>query len=197
VHEPLNLADEVEDDSLLRNAEDLRIEILGVIRAEHVIAFAICIIVGIVDNFDQTIVAHAAREAWLNDLGVLALPDFAGDSGDRLGVGHLNIIIIELIKIMLQEQSAAKIVFNVSRAPPCISLRCLDADMWGISERRIETVQVPVRVTEVALQHLALTATRCTTLRAQDGLLLTIKHSCVVWSLVAVAAVFGSVSRQC
>jgi hypothetical protein len=54
---------------------------------------------------------------------------------------------------------------------------------------------MPVLMTEVALQHLALVTTRNTTLRTKDGLLVTVKHPCVVRSLVAIATVLCTVSR--
>ena len=80
-------------------------------------------------------------------------------------------------------------MLDVTRTPPGISLRCLKADVWRVSEGRINTVQVPVRVTKVALEHLALMAARNTTLRAQDRLVVAVQHFSVVRFLVAVAAV--------
>jgi len=56
---PLDLADEVKDDSLLRNTEDLGVDILGIVVTKHIIAFAISIVVRIVSDIDQAIVAHA------------------------------------------------------------------------------------------------------------------------------------------
>lgn len=84
-------------------------------------------------------------------------------------------------------------MFNVTRAPPRVSLRCLEVDLWRISERRINAVQMPVCVTKVALEHLALVAARNTTLRAQDGLVVAIEYLGVVWPLVAVATVLRSI----
>ena len=65
--------------------------------------------------------------------------------------------------------------------------------MWRISERRIEAIQMPVRGTKVALQHLPLQSTRKTTLRAQDGLLLVIEQPSVVGLLEAIATVIRTV----
>lgn len=59
--------------------------------------------------------------------------------------------------------------------------------MWGVSEGWIDTIQVPIRVTKVALEHLALVAARQPALHAQDGLI-AIKYLCVVRPLVTVAA---------
>lgn len=57
---PLDFADKVEDDSLLGNAEDLGVEVLGVIRTtKDVVAFAISVIVRIIHDFNQAVVAHA------------------------------------------------------------------------------------------------------------------------------------------
>ena len=84
-------------------------------------------------------------------------------------------------------------MFNVTRAPPRVSLRCLQADLWRISERRVNAVQMPVRVTEIALEHLALVAARNTTLRAQDGFMVAIEYLRVVWPLVAIATILRSV----
>jgi hypothetical protein len=124
---------------------------------------------------------------------MLALPDFACDPGDRRGIGHLN--IIRSIKIILIKLSTAKIMLNVTRTPPRVSLRCFEADVWRVSERWIEAVQMPVLGTKVTLQQLTLIATRVTALRTQDRLVVSIKHPRVVRSLVAVAAVLRTVSR--
>jgi hypothetical protein len=193
VHVPLDLADEVKDDSLLGDTEHLRIEVLRIVGAKDVVTLAISVVVRIVNDIDQAVVAHATRKGRLDDLGVLALPDFACDPGDRRGVGHLN--IIRSIKIILIKLTTAKIMLNVTRTPPRVSLRCFEADVWRVSEGRIKAVQMPVLVTKVALQHLALVATRDTTLRAQYRLLISIKHPRVVRSLVAIAAVLCTVSR--
>ena len=96
---------------------------------------------------------------------------------------------------MLQKKSTAKIVLNVSRTSPRVPVRCLDADVWRIGKRGIKAVQMPVRVTKVALQHLALMATRNTALRTQDGLVVTVKYPRVVRLLVAIPAVLCAVSR--
>ena len=61
--------------------------------------------------------------------------------------------------------------------------------MWGVSEGWVDTVQVPIRVTKVALEHLSFVATRQTTLDTQDGLV-AIKYFDVVRPLIAVAATF-------
>jgi hypothetical protein len=196
VHVPLDLADEVKDDSLFGQPEHLRVEVLGVIRAKHIVTFAISVVVRIVDDFDEAIVAHTTGKRRLNDLGVLALPNLAGDPGSRFGVDHL-LITIQYVEIILIKLPTAKIVLNMTRASPCVSLRCFKTDVWRISEGRIETVQMPVRVTKVALQHLALVATRSTTLRAQYRLLVTVENARVVGLLVAVATVLCPVSRQC
>jgi hypothetical protein len=52
---------------------------------------------------------------------------------------------------------------------------------------------MPVRVTEVALQQLALVATRKPTLCTQYGLLVTIKHLCIIGFLIAITAVLCTV----
>ena len=80
-------------------------------------------------------------------------------------------------------------MLDVSRTPPSIALRSLQADVWGVSEGWIDTVQMPICVTKVALQHLALAATRHATLNAQNGLV-AIKYFYVVRPLIAVAAAF-------
>jgi len=48
LHIPLDLADEVKDESLLGDTEDLGVDILGFIVAEYIIAFAISVIVRII-----------------------------------------------------------------------------------------------------------------------------------------------------
>jgi hypothetical protein len=58
LHIPLDLADEVKDESLLRDTEDLGVDILGFIVAEHIIAFAISVIVRIICDINQAVVAH-------------------------------------------------------------------------------------------------------------------------------------------
>ena len=103
MHIPFDFADEVEDDTLLGDTEDLRVEVLRVIRAtKDVVAFAISVIIRIIHNFNQAVVAHAARESWLNDLGFPRLPEFACDPGNRRGVDQLN-IVIRLIQIFLHQ----------------------------------------------------------------------------------------------
>ena len=57
---PLDFADEIEDDTLFWYAEDFGVDILGVVVTKYVIAFAVSVVVRIVGDFDQTIVAHAA-----------------------------------------------------------------------------------------------------------------------------------------
>lgn len=58
VHVPLDLADEVENNSLFGDTEHLGVEVFGIIWAKHVVTFAISVIIGIVDNVDQAVVAH-------------------------------------------------------------------------------------------------------------------------------------------
>ena len=58
LHIPLDLADEVKDESLLGDTEDLGVDILGFIVAEHIIAFAISVIVRIIFDINQAVVAH-------------------------------------------------------------------------------------------------------------------------------------------
>jgi hypothetical protein len=189
MHVPFDFADEVKDHSLLGYTEHLSVQVLGVRRFKHVVAFAISVIIGIVDDFNKAIVAHATRKDRLNDLRILALSDFACHPGDRRGVRHLN-IVVEVILIKL---STTKIVFNVTRTPPCIALSCLEADVWRICERWIKAVQMPMRGAEVTFQQRTLVATRKTTLRTQDRLLVSVKHFRVVRLLVAIAAVLRTV----
>jgi hypothetical protein len=59
VHVPLDLADEVKDDPPLGDTEHLGIEVLGVFAAKRVVTLAISIIVRIVNDLDQAVVAYA------------------------------------------------------------------------------------------------------------------------------------------
>jgi len=67
------------------------------------------------------------------------------------------------------------------------------ADMWWVGKRWVDAVQMPVRVTKVALEHLALIATRHATLCTQDYLMLGIQGFCVFRLLVTVATVLRAV----
>ena len=155
MHIPLDFAEEVSDQSSLRHAVDLGVDVFEL--KASVVAFAIGVIVRIINDIDQAVVAHATRESRVNNLRDFALPDLTWDSC-KGGITHLD-IVIRPVKVILQQQPTAKVMLNVSRTPPSIALRCLEADVWGISEGWIDTVQVPIRVTKVALEHLALAAT--------------------------------------
>lgn len=82
----LDLAKEVGNDTPLRYAEDFGVSVPGVIGSEHIIAFIISVIVGIVDNVDETIVAHSTRKGWFDNRGMLRLADLARKASDRSGV---------------------------------------------------------------------------------------------------------------
>lgn len=66
--------------------------------------------------------------------------------------------------------------------------------MWRVSEGRVKAVQMPVGRTKVALEHLALVATRHTTLDAQNRLVVVVERFCVVGPLISIATVFSPVS---
>jgi len=92
----LDLGKEVKDNALLRNAEDLGVEVAVIFTCKHIVAFTVRIIIGVVENFDQTVVAHAAREGWLDDLGISRPSDFT-----RNPVNHGDVIVVDFVEIML------------------------------------------------------------------------------------------------
>ena len=68
-------------------------------------------------------------------------------------------------------------------------MRSLKADVRRVSKRRIDAIQVPVRVAEVALEHLALVATGHATLHTENRLV-ALEDLDVVRSLISVATAF-------
>lgn len=115
---PLDFSQEVSDQSALRHTVDLGVDVLEL--EACVVAFAISVIIRIVDDVDETVVAHATRKGWLNDLRMLAPPDLTWHSG-KAGITHLD-IVIRHIEVILQQQPTAKIVLDVSWASPGIAL---------------------------------------------------------------------------
>ena len=79
------------------------------------------------------------------------------------------------------------------RTSPGIPLRRLKADVWWVGKRRVDAVQMPVRVTKVALEHLALISARHATLGTQDDFMLGINSFCVFRLLVAIATILRAV----
>jgi hypothetical protein len=118
LHIPFDFAKEVGDQSSLRHAVNPRVDVLNL--EARVVAFAISVIIRIIDDIDQAIVAHTTRESRFDNLGVLAPANLTWDSG-KGGITHLD-IIERPIQIILQQQPAAKVVLNVTRAPPSIAL---------------------------------------------------------------------------
>ena len=126
---------------------------------------------------------------------MLALPNLPWDPCDRCGIRHLD-IFNQLVEVFLYEKSTTKIMLNVAGTSPCVSLRCLKADVRRVSERWVEAIEVPMRSAEIAFEHLAFVPARDTTLCAQDRLLITVKYSRVIRLLIAITAVLCPVLCQ-
>jgi hypothetical protein len=92
----LDLGKEVKNNALLRYAEDLGVEVAIIFTSKYIVAFTVRIIIGVIDNVDQAVVAHAAREGWLDDLGVSRPSDFTRDP-----VNHGDVIVVDFVEIML------------------------------------------------------------------------------------------------
>jgi hypothetical protein len=182
---PFDFGKEVGDQSAFRHAVDLGVDVLEL--ETSVVAFAISVIVRIVNDVNQAVVAHATRERWLDDIRVFAPSDLPWNSVKRV-ITHLDIVI----EIVLQQQPTPEVMLNMSWASPGVALRCLKADVRWVSERRIDTIQMPVRVAEVALEHLALVATGHATLHTENRFV-ALEDLGVVGSLIPVATAFRAV----
>jgi hypothetical protein len=113
---------------------------------------------------------------------------FARDKLRLRRVKHLSISIFRAGQVFLADESVAEVMIDVSRAHPGLTVRRLRVDRWRVSERRITTIQVPVRGTVVALQKLALARSRFTTLSAEYRFVISVLSFEVIWFLIPATA---------
>jgi len=86
-------------------------------------------------------------------------------------------------------------MFNVTWTAPCIAVRGVRANVGRIGQWGDTTIQMPVIVAKIALEHLALIATRFATLNAKYGLVLR-RLLEIIGSLCAIPATLRSILHQ-
>jgi hypothetical protein len=115
---PLDFAEEVRNQASLGHAVDLGVDVLDF--EASIVAFAISIIIRVIDNVNQAVIVHATCKCGLDNLGVLAPPNLTWHSGEG-SIAHLD-IIVRPVEIILQEESTAQIMLDVTRTPPSIAV---------------------------------------------------------------------------
>lgn len=164
----LDLGDEVEFDAFGRKT--IHGALVLVIANVSELLLAIATIIG---NFDYAVVLEASLHVHVNDLGILGPADPEDPRATKFA-GNRRF-------------DGAKISIDMARTLPDVAMPAIKRNWGRVGHRRVQTLQVPVGVADIALDNLLLVQRRLAALHAKDGIALCIHEPGVVGHLVPAA----------